>query len=276
MKYDLEAIKAKLNTLSATKKGSGDEGSSKITWWKATPGSHSVRFIPLSNADGTPHAQPFFEVVYYDDKGFAERRFVAPSQWGMPDPVQAYSLELSKNKKEKADWLKWKRTQPKERYYAPVFVRGEEEKGVQVWELSPKLCKDVYALLVSPDYAEEDMFSVEKGFDFTVTVTPTDKTFNGYVINDVKLLPRRKASELAPKKEQVKALLATVPNFEAFFKSQVKGIEELTAMIESFDSYNAEEKVGEKTPQGTSRGTLQDNAKVAADVNDAFADLENS
>lgn len=275
MKYDLSAIKAKLGQLTAPKKGSSTEDS-KFTWWKAVEGTHDVRFLPLLNDDGTANPQPFFEVVYYEDKGFTERRFVAPFQFGLPDPIQAYSLELAKNKRDTPTWKKWKRTQPKERYYAAVLVRGEEEKGVQVWELSPKLCKDVYAFLVSPDYEDDDMFSPEKGFDFCVAVTPTDKTFNGYAIKDIKITPRRKDSKLAKDKDQIAALLAKVPNFEAFFKSQLKTIEEYTTMIESFHVYETEEVVGEKTPQGTSRGKIQDNAKVAADVNDAFADLEDS
>lgn len=272
MKYDIEELKKKLNALSSTKKSTGDKA--KINWWKAVPGKHEVRFLPLYNEDGSLHKQPFFEVVYYDNKDLAERRLVQPAQFGLPDPIKEAALSIAHDKS-KEGWLVRKKLQAKERYYAPIIVRGEEEKGVQIWEISAKICKDVFALLVSDDWADEDMFSVDKGYDFNIDVSPTDKTFNGYVVNEIKILPKRKDSKLHAKKEQVDAWLKAVPNFEAFFKSQVKTQDELVAIVTNFFQLQMGEEVGETSTEGTSRG-VADNAKVASEVNDAFADLENS
>ncbi len=275
MAFDIKAIKEKLNALSQTKKASSDKP--KINWWKATPGEHVVRFLPLYSADGTRHSQPFFEVVYYDHKELAERRFPSPSQYGLEDPIKDAAFLLGKDKSREG-WLRSKKLQPKERYYAAIIVRGEAEeaKGVQVWELSPKLCKDIYALLVSDDYSQEDMFSVDKGFDFAVSVTPTDKTFNGYQINDIKMIPKRKESKLFSDKAKIEAVQKQVPDFENFFKSQLKTTEEMHEIVANFLMLQSDDAVGEQTAQGTSRGGSADNAKIAADVNDAFADLENS
>lgn len=272
--YNLDALKEKINSLSSNGKKTGDQ-KAKINWWKPELGTHEVRFIPLTDREGKPLGQPFFEVSYYDNKDLGEKRFVAPSQFGQPDPLKDVLMELAKDRSKEA-WQVKKKITPKERYYAAIVVRGEEneKKGLQVWELSPKLCKEIYTLLVNPDYAEEDMFSIDNGYDFTVTVTATDKTFNGYPVKDIKLLPRRKTSKLLPKKDQVEVVLKQLPDFEAFFRAQVKSEEEMIAVRDNFLSLQAGEMIDESADaSGTKRGSGT-SEQVLADVNDAFADLE--
>jgi len=275
--YNLDSIKEKITSLTSAaekKAGTGGGERAKINWWKPEIGSHDIRFLPLLSADGTPNPQPFFEVSYYDSKELTEKRFVAPAQFGGTDPLREAALEYAKDKKNRSSWLAWKKLTPKERYYAAVLVRGQEEKGVFVWELSPKICKDIYAILVHPDYAEEDMFSTENGYDFTLTVSATDKTFNGYPVKDIKLQPRRKSSKALPKKELVETVMKQIPNFEAYFKAQVKSEEELLQIRENFIAMQTAAELG-VTSEGTVRGT--DSAQVqksTAAVDSAFADLE--
>ncbi len=271
-KYNLEALKEKINSLGSSGKKSGD-GKAKLNWWKPEIGTHEVRFLPLSDKEGNASPQPFYEVAYYDNKELSEKRFVSPSQYGKRDPLKEVALELAKDRSREA-WEVRKKLTPKERYYAAIVVRGDEEekKGLQIWELSPKLCKDIYTLLVQPDYADEDMFSVDSGFDFTVTVTATDKTFNGYVVKDIKLLPRRKSSKLFPKKDMIEAVLKSIPDFEAFFSAQLKTEEELLEIRDNFLAAQSEEP-GEVAETGTSRGSTN-SEKATADVNSAFADLD--
>lgn len=270
MSYNIEELKKKINALSGTPK-SGDKA--KITWWKPELGTHDIRFVPLSDGQGNPLAQPFFEIAYYDNKDLGDRRFVAPSQFGSPDPLKEVAMELAKDKSREA-WLVRKKLTPRERYYAAVLVRGQEEKGIQVWEISPKVCKDIYSLLVLPDYAEDDLFSVENGFDFTVSVTATDKMFNNYPVKEIKLVPRRKSTKLAPKKEQIEALVKAVPNFEAYFKAQVKSEDELIQIRDNFLAAQTDESGHtESTPEGTARGG-DTAASAVADVNAAFAGID--
>lgn len=270
MTYNLEELKKKINALAGNSKG-GDKA--KIVWAKFDIGSHDIRFVPLTDANGNPHSQPFFEVTYYDNKDLGDRRFVAPSQFGAPDPLRECAMELAKDKSKEA-WLIRKKLTAKERYYAPIIVRGQEEKGVQVWEISPKLCKDIYGLLVHPDYQDEDMFSVDSGYDFTVNVAATDKMFNNYPVKEIKIQPRRKASKLLPKKEDVEKALKQVPNFEAYFKAQVKSEEEMIQIRDNFLAVqSADPNVGTTTAEGTTRGSA-DNTQAAADVDAAFKDLE--
>lgn len=272
MAYDLNAIKNKISTIGGNQKSTEK---TKINWAKFDIGTYDVRFVPLLDGNGNALAQPFFEVSYYDNKDLSEKRFVSPSQFGMEDAIKETAMELAKDKSREA-WLVRKKLTPRERYYAAIVVRGQEEKGLQIWELSPKLCKDIYGILVHPDYADEDMFSVESGYDFTVTVAATDKTFNNYPVKEIKLQPRRKASKLLPKKEQVEALMKGMPNFEAYFKAQVKSPEEMVQIRDNFLSIQSADAAGEQTAEGTTRGTSKsdEEVKAVADVDAAFKDIE--
>lgn len=270
MSYNLDAIKAKISALSGAPKG---DAKTKINWWKPQLGTHDIRFVPLTDGNGNALAQPFFEVAYYDNKDLGDRRFVAPSQYGQPDPLKEVAMELAKDKSREA-WLVRKKLTPRERYYAAILVRGEEEKGIQVWEISPKVCKEIYSLLVMPDYADEDLFSIDNGFDFTVSVTATDKMFNNHPVKEIKLVPRRKSSKLAAKKEQVDALVKQVPNFEAYFKAQVKSEEELCQIRDNFLAAQSDDSGhSQQTADGTARGG-DTAASAAADVDAAFAGLD--
>ncbi len=230
--YNLDAIKAKINQLSGVRGSTNTQKTekAKINWWKPSLGQHDIRFLPYQDRNG----QPFHEVSYYDSRLLSERRFVAGCQFeDTVDPVFNLLTELKKDKSKEA-WMLWRNLQPKERYYAPIIVRGEEEKGVQLWELNSKLVKDIYSVLAHPDYKDENLMDVETGYDFTVTVSPTDKTFAGNPVKDIKLQPRRKPSPLAKSSEASEKIISGIPNLEAYFKAQVKSEEELRGMLENF------------------------------------------
>lgn len=288
MTYNLNAIKSKIEQLSGAKKGGGTgQGGQKqkINWFKPGLGQHNIRFLPYTDANG----QPFQEVAYYDSKLLAEMRFVAPSQFGLKDPVLELLTELKKDRSKEA-WTLWKNLQPKERYYAPILVRGEEQKGVQIWELNSRLVRDIYGVLAHPDYKDENLMDAEKGYDFTVMVSPTDKTFNGNAVKEIKLQPRRKPSPLSENDAEKEKILAGIPNLEAYFKAQVKSEEAMSSILENFmhsstdgvehvsdeDSQPAGDKASDAAPAGASAESAPASAKVKKarkSIDDAFDDL---
>ena len=120
--YNLDAIKAALtkgDKTASTKTGA----TSKTAYWKPTIGEHDIRFLPIQTTSG----EPFQEVLYYDK--FTDRRIVAPYAFGMPDPIKEQFDLLRKTKE---GWEIAKNLRAKERFYAVVIVRGEEDKGPQV------------------------------------------------------------------------------------------------------------------------------------------------
>ena len=284
MGYNLDAIKAKIAELSGEKKAGGG-GGAKMNWFKPGLGQHNIRFLPYSDKNG----QPFQEIAYYDSKLLSERRFVTPTQFGMEDPVFELLTELKKDRS-KESWSVWKNLQPKERYFAPVVVRGEESKGVQVWELNSRLVKDIYSVLAHPDYKDENLMDAENGYDFTVMVSPTDKTFNGNAVKEIKLQPRRKPSPLSENDAEKEKLLKGIPNLEAYFKAQVKSKEEMIQMLENFvagsagTGENGEDAPGiESVEAGSAPSTGLEKTATSAEgakvkkakksIDDAFSDL---
>jgi len=292
MSYNLDSIKRKIADLSGGR-NPGKKGTQrpKLNWFKpsllpdGSLNTYEIRFLPYADKNG----QPFEEVSFYDNKELTEMRFVAPAQYGMEDPIFDLINELRKENT-KETWRLMGTLRPKERFYAPLLVRGEEEKGVQIWELNSKILKDIYSVLAHPDYAEENMMDADNGFDFTLTVTDSGKKFNQYTIKNFDIQPRRKSSKLLVQKTAKDALIASIPNLEEYFKSQVKAPEWIQQTVESFlakqsggsdvtENVTKEEAV-ETAASGrnhmAAKGITkkQDQVKAVKDIEDAFADLD--
>jgi len=268
MAYDINAIRKKIADLSG---GRTNSDRPKLNWFKAKIGTYEIRFLPYTDANG----QPFQEVSYYNNKQLNENRFVAPAQFGMEDPIFDLLNELRKDNSNDT-WKLIGALRPKERFYAPILVRGEEETGVQTWELNPKLLQDIYTILAHPDNAEENLMDPENGYDFTLTVSDSGKKWNGYVVKQYDLLLRRKPTKLANNKKERDELVASVPDLELYFKSLVKSPETLSGFVENFlAARSGEETPDESVPElanTASRGTA-DGVKIRS-IEDAFSDLD--
>lgn len=281
MAYNIKNIQDQFATMNGEKKNNGsnkkgppfqqwkpsltDEGKSRI---------FNVRILPYQDQNG----QPFQTVNYYDNKQISPFRLVAPVQFNLPDPIAELVTELRKRRNNKEAWNVIKGLLPRPRYFAPILVREEADKGAQIWELSPTVCKDIYAVLVSDDYRDEDVTSPEKGYDLQVMVSPSGKVFkapNGkeYPVNDIKVNARTKPSKLAKTPEEAEKLVSSIPNLLEIFTKQVKEPRELKEMLETYLSAG-EASNGEET--GTNHTADTDVAAEAVSnqsVEDQFAGL---
>lgn len=282
MSYNIESLKKKIAVLQGQKPEQKEKKDlPKFTWFKPQVNkSYDVRFLTLTDKDGNPLEQPFFEVAYYDNPELTKKRFVAPSQFGKADPIKDLVLELNKDRSKEA-WFTRKKLTPKERYYTALIVRGGtsdvsgetkpvSEDTVVIWELTPKLCKDVYAILVHTDYVDEDLFSMEHGYDFTINVNPTDKTFNGFAVKEIKMQPRRKSSPVTKNKKDLEKITSQVPNFHNYFEAQVIEEERLQEILENFLSSG--EGGSNENSDSEERGEINMTAALN-DINEQFKDL---
>jgi len=246
MAYNIKSVQDRFAVMSGEKRALTKKGP-PFSQWKPTltedgrPRTYNVRFLPYQDQNG----QPFQEVAYYDNRSLSPFRLVAPAQFGLPDPIADLVTELRKQRSDKNTWPVIRGLLSKPRYFAPVLVREEASKGVQIWEISPTICKEIYSILVSPDYHDEDVTSPEKGYDFQVTVSPSGKTFTQpetgktFPVNDVKIIARTKPSKLAASPEEVQKLIDSIPNLQEFFTKQVKSRDELEGILESYLSAGA-------------------------------------
>jgi hypothetical protein len=242
--YDIEAIKARLNAAAtaATKKSSTDsQQRSKISFWKPEvtqpDQEHEIRFLPITVAFNNEN-EPFQQVLYYDK--FCKNRLIAPFQFSEADPVKEMEQKLLKSKdRAKRSLLRYFNS--KERYYAVLIVRGQEDKGPQLWEMSKELCYNIYKTsFVHKNYKNANLLDPDKGQDFTVSVTPqyekdgSVKTYNGHPCKEYVVAPLVTPSKIHENEETQKKILAAIPDLQSYFKAQVKTPEQITETIENF------------------------------------------
>lgn len=279
--YNLEAIKARLGEMTKTSGSKEQSDLPKFTYFKPELGETNIRFLPYCD----PKGQPFQEVVYYQSKKLCEKRIVSPAQFGLEDPIAELELELRKDRSDEV-WNVRKELRGTSRFYAPIIVRGQEDKGIQLWELSGKLVQDIYAVLTHEDYASEDLMDPYTGYDWTVTAVDSGKKFNGYAVKEIKLTPRRKDSPLFASgknadKAKIEATLAEVPDLNEFFRKIVPSTETLKTVIENFlnggstDEEEAVEAGGVERTSGSKKSDEQA-AAVKSKLDDAFEELNGS
>ena len=94
--------------------------------WRPKEGINNVRIVPYKfNPDS-----PFIELQFYYNLG--GKHYLAPITFGKPDPVQE-AIETLLASGDESHKIVAKKLAPTTRTYAPIIVRGEEEKGVRFW-----------------------------------------------------------------------------------------------------------------------------------------------
>ena len=155
---DLSVIKQKL--AASQNKGVKREKIDYTTiFWKPKAGKHQVRILP-SKFD---KSNPFREVYFH--YGFSKGPILALTNWNEKDPIVEFAKSLRKSA-DKEDWQLAKKVEPKLRYFVPVLVRGEEEKGARLWEFG-KLIYDQLLGIAADEYYG-DYTDITDGRDFTI------------------------------------------------------------------------------------------------------------
>lgn len=231
MAIDLEAIKRRVAELSGVKK------TSSVQLWKPSLGEHKIRCLPWKNA---PDGQPFMERWFYyigENAGI-----LAPNQFGKPDPINDLIRKLYSSGKPD-DRVLAKKLAPKMRCYAPVVVRGEEDKGVQVWAFG----KLVYQRMLGFFLDEEvgDILSPTEGFDLKVSITKQP----GKQFNDTTVDPARRPTKLHEDSKVVEQWLNSIPNIDDMYR--LKSTQEIETVLNNWLNGGTPE---ETSTSSTTRG----------------------
>jgi hypothetical protein len=128
-------------------------------FWKPKVGKHQVRILP-SKFD---KSNPFREVYFH--YGFTKGPILALTNWNEKDPIVEFAKSLRKSS-DKEDWQLAKKIEPKLRYFVPVLVRGEEEKGARLWEFGKLIYDQLLGIAADEDYG--DYTDITDGRDFTI------------------------------------------------------------------------------------------------------------
>lgn len=203
---DLSQIKSKLSTLQNQRQGGQKKDLSAVIW-KPTVGKHSVRIVP-SVFDKT---NPFKEV--YMHYGIGSRTMISLMNFDEKDPIVEFAKQL-KQSGDKENWSMAKKLEPKMRVFTPVIVRGEEEKGVRLWEFGKQVYMELLSIAEDEDVG--DYTDPVQGRDITIETTGPET--NGTSYNQSKVRVRTKTTPLSDDANEVKKWLAEQPNPLSLFK----------------------------------------------------------
>ena len=204
---DLNTIRQKLSNMNSKNNKGGSKVDYEKLYWKPAIGKQTIRIVPSKFDDKSPFKELFF---YY---GIGNKVMLSPLSWGEKDPIAEFVKQLRKSS-DKEDWRLAKKLEPKLRVFAPVIVRGEEDKGVRLWQFGKELYMEFLSMADDEDI--QDFTDVAEGRDFTVDTVGPETTGTAY--NKSSIRPKTKISPLASTKEEIEKFLNNQPDPSEAFK----------------------------------------------------------
>ena len=197
---DLNKIKSRLDNLNqASKPKQTEKKDYTLVYWKPkAEGKYQIRFVPSKiNKDN-----PFQEIFMH--YGVGKYPIVALTNWGEDDPIVDFTKKLRKSS-ESENWRLAKQLDPKMRVFAPVIVRGEENKGVRLFEFSKTIYMELLSIADDEDYG--DFTDINQGFDFVVNATKVQDR-PGFALS---VRPKPKQTPLSSDASQITTWLENQP-----------------------------------------------------------------
>ena len=266
MAIDFDAIRKKLNQLSGN-------NSKRNTMWRPQEGDEAtVRLLSFPDNDGQPFKERWFYYNIGNNPGL-----LAPYQFGKKDPIQELINKLREDGSKESYELA-KKLYPKMRSYAPVVVRGEEDKGVRIWAFGKTVYQSLLNIMLDEDYG--DITDPIDGRDVKVICTKAP----GRQWATTEVRPRGKQSPLNENSTTAKEWIDNIPEIDDLYTC--KTADELEKIVNDWLNSD-EESIGHShNSGGSSGGGSSENSggessenKVSntqyKNLDDAFADLEN-
>ena len=193
---DLSLIKQKLQQINEQSQERQDNSALR---WVPGNGKSQIRIVPsVENPDN-----PFTELMFYNRLG--KYPILALTNFNEQDPVEEF-IETLRATDDKDNWSLSGKISARPRYFVPVIVRGEEDKGVRIWSISSTIYKALLSLAADDEIG--DFTDIQNGTDMIVEKTPP--TTPG-AFADITVRARRSSSPLSEDKEEIKKWLKEQP-----------------------------------------------------------------
>jgi len=256
MAVDFEAIRRKLNQLS------GNNRRQTKNWRPKEGEDYSVRLLSFPDNDG----QPFKELWFYYNIG-NNPGLLSPKQFGEPDPIQEL-INTLRDEGTKESYELAKKLYPKMRTYAPVIVRGEEDRGVQIWGFGKMVYQSLLNIMLDEDYG--DITDPNTGRDIKVSCSKQP----GKKWTTTEVLPRGKTTPLSTSSDQMSQWLENIPDVSQMY--ECKTYDELSKIVNdwingSFDQDSS--RGGSSTSSNLEKASSSADSQRYKSLDDAFADL---
>ena len=258
MAIDFDAIRRKLNKLS------GQNSRQNVSWRPQEGEEHTVRLLSFPDNDGQPFKERWFYYNIGNNPGL-----LAPYQFGNPDPIQELITKL-RDDGSKESYELAKKLYPKMRCYAPVVVRGEEDKGVRIWAFGKTVYQSLLNIMLDEDYG--DITDPEDGRDVKVVCTKAP----GRQWATTEVRPRGKQSPLSESSDSVNQFTSNIPSLDDMYTC--KTYEELEKIVNDWlNDDDSGDDTGTEfggSNNKTSNNTTQAEGQKYKSLDEAFADLE--
>ena len=188
--------------------------------------------------------------------------FLSPKKnFGEEDPLNDFVRKLFNEGTEESIKAA-KNLMARQRFFSPVLVRGEEEKGVRIWGYGKTVYEQLLNLVLNPDYG--DITDVDSGTDLVLHYgKPAGASFP-----QTKLTPRRRSSVLCDEAvggdEKCTELLEGIPEFDDLFERKTP--EEVGTLLDAY-------LLGDDSETDTSTTTTATSTDAVSSVDAAFNDL---
>lgn len=253
MAIDMSKMKSKLNSVQ-------NRGSSRTSqFWRPSDGDQTIRIVPT--ADGDPFKEYWFHYNVGKNAGFLSPK----KNFGEDDPLDSFVRQLFNEGTEESIKMA-KNLMARQRFFSPVIVRGEEDKGVRIWGYGKTVYEQLLNLVLNPEYG--DITDPDSGTDIQLNYgKPAGASFP-----QTKLMPSRRTSTICPNITEAECaeLLESIPDFGTLFEK--KSSEDVQRML---DEYLADDESAEDMSTETNRygGNTTSQSSTANSVESAFTEL---
>ncbi len=183
---DLSMLKQKLDTLQSKPQG-GQKTDYTTIFFRPTVGKQQIRIVPSAFNS----SNPFTELKFY--YGITNKVMISPLNFGDKDPIALFAQKLREGEYNKENYVLAKKLDAKNRTFVPVVVRGEEDKGVRLWQFGKQVYEELLALAVDDEIG--DYTDIVNGRDITVETVGPESTGTPYNKSSVRV--RLKTSPLS-------------------------------------------------------------------------------
>lgn len=193
---NLDLIKKKLEQINEQSQERQDNSALR---WVPANGKSQVRIVPsVDNPDN-----PFTELMFYNK--LSKYPILALTNFNEQDPVQEF-IDTLRATDDKDNWSLSGKISARPRYFVPVIVRGEEDKGVRIWSISTTIYKALLSLAADEEIG--DFTDIKEGTDMIVEKTPP-ATPGAFA--DITVRAKRSSSPLSEDKAELKKWLTEQP-----------------------------------------------------------------
>ena len=190
-------------------------GDKKNLFWKPQDGEQTIRIVP--DADGDPFREFWFHYNLGDNPAFMSPK----RNFGEDCPLDSFVRKLFNEKTDESRELA-KKLMAKQRFFSPVIVRGEEDKGVRLWGYSKTVYEKLLALVLNPDYG--DITDPDTGTDLVLRYGKKV----GAMFPSTDIEPRRKTTVMVEDKDlSLEMLNKTFDYTEIFTRKTPQEVQEM-------------------------------------------------